>query len=648
MRYFIKPVLMAASLCATLFMSSVVLAGNVVDLPGYSASSVVKAFAAKVAAEDSLYDYLKAHAEVSRKVLSDTTLQAAIVDGEMAVSDVVVRGTSEKDVVTRDRVAHDLEDAVAHSGHGSSAPLPDVTKVIKDPAPTPYIPPVLGSEEKPQPPHIQPPQPVDQTFDINAVTAADNSLDAKGWPKHLKVPSDCPAPNAGTKYYYENRFYNHFLNNPNAGGFGPVGPSQNGALGWNQMQPYHKVGPWFLVGMTDVEQMAIPFHTANTAGYTLELTSETHPVPQTFFQIAYAHCPGDFTNATPAGEETLADMGRMGMTGAGPTVLAIVADKDHPYPSSRIAQLRPNKRYFMNIRPIAAMNPESEDGCDKHFPNITKRDGHSICWRLLVGRANSFAGEGAQNNTAPYAGPCLTEGPYPENYNSETCGESMAKACVAPDEDRTSHDQDIGIDVTCYDPTNKKAPQRFARECSNHSRLSWTVGYRKPAYSDYLCERSDATVVNGICAIHREGQMRERRCTLPQGGDAISQYIEQCVFDRSLGRFHWVKLSNRMNMPNGMSCEVVPYERPLVKDTCQFNGQTYALGTVQNITCHVSLDNRSATMSRTCQKLAVGSASDSQSSAPVFVKTGGDSLPESEISTNRPYSCTFSYTPPGQ
>jgi hypothetical protein len=314
-----------------------------------------------------------------------------------------------------------------------------------------------------------------------------------------------------------------------------------------------------------------------------------------------------------------------------------------------MVQLRPNKRYFMNIRPVAAVKPGDANGCDKHFPDITKRDGHSICWRLLVGRSNSYTNDGSQANTAPYAGPCLTEGPYPENYNSETCGESMTKACVDQGELLPDRDTVNAIDVTCYDPTNQKAPQRFARECrTGGQQLAWTVGYRKPAYSDYLCEPTNADVTSGICAIHREGQMRERRCTSEQGA-AMSQYIEQCLYDHAQGRFQWIKLTNRVTtLPGNMRCEVVPYERPLAKDTCQFNGQEYAMGTVQTVTCHVSLDNRSASMTRTCQKMQVGAASDSQSSVPVFVRTGGEFISEGEMKTNPPYNCTFSYNPPKQ
>lgn len=659
MRFLFKAALMAVAISAISLSATTTLAGDVTTLPGYAAGNVLNVFAKKVANDDSLYDYLRDHSQVSTKVLNSTSLQTRLVSGDLSVEEVADM-VSDSPAMSKEydtgRAARDLAKATDRLDKGSLAPMPGVTKIIQDPAPTPYVPPVgKGDDTKvpvgdPEPPHHQPPQPVDEAFDVNEVVAAGSSLDAKGWPKYLKVPADCPAPTASVKYYYENRFYNYFLHNPNANGFGPVAPSQNGALGWNQIQPYHKVPSWFLIGMTDVEQFAIPFHTANASGYTVELSSETHPVPQTFFQIAYAHCPGDFTNATPAGEETLADMGRMGMTGAGATVLAIVADKNRPYPSNNVTQLRPNKRYFMNIRPIAAINPESEDGCDKHFPNITKRDGRSICWRLLVGRSNSFVGGGDMGffHSAPYAGPCLTEGPYPENYNSETCGASMVQDCVMAGENATTSGQANEIDFTCYDPSNDKAPQRFVRQCNQGRTMAWTTGYNKPAFSNYVCELTNlgdgsARMDLEVCAAPREGEMRELVC------DGQSKYIDQCLFDRGIKRFAWVKLQSNGQVPNvsASGCRLQPYERPLVRETCLANGQEYPVGTVQTIACHVSLDNRTATMLRTCQKMQTGSSAAGTTSVPLFVQTGGEAIPESEIRTTRPYSCSTTFKQPG-
>lgn len=663
--------IVALTVCLTT-TAHIAQAGDITKLSGYSPASTLETFALKVKTDHGLYGYLARNTAVSQKVLQNIHLQSVIASGAVSIENVAQQlgmRTTQRTAALNNGYNEQAVEIIQQATRGTAAPLPRKERAhtsakVKNPkldtARPRFRTQAPGDDTTPPIDNDQPtPESEINYFDVNA-SQADGGFSANGWPTHLNVPESCPPPQQGITYYHENRVRNIYLEIPNAGGFGPTPPVTGNQLGWNQILPFHRNNGFvYLMGMTDVEQFAIPFHTANTSKYRLRLTTIGHPVPQGYFEMIYAHCPGDFSGTTPENTEPLmAVNNHIDRLNAG-----ILASIDSAYPSTNASNnivLRPNTRYFLNVRPVAAIDPNHEFTCDHQYADngeVASRNGHKVCWRLIQTENIPYGNSGDQSqfHAAPYAGACLTSPPYPENYNSETCGESRTVVCTPNDLSLNTE-----FDLTCYDVHSDRQPQRFVRKCSDNT-LTWTMGYNKPAYSTYMCELSGNQTVPTdnpahanyrVCAAHREGQLREVKCS-PNSQPAhvvaatslLSKGFEQCVFDPATRGFRWIAVEGgTLTMPN-QSCFTQPYDRPLANiEGCRFDGQTYPLGTQQTISCRAP-NQTIVTEVRTCQPMQIGSEGNTTSSTPLFVRTQGavDTLSVGLINTAGPFSCIINY-----
>lgn len=491
-----------------------------------------------------------------------------------------------------------IEDILAETAVGSG-PAPAPEEENDEPE----------EEAQPAPPAAPPPAPVTvEKFILNAVPAANTAqLDANGWPKHLKVPAECPPPQAGVKYYHEGLTYDWASDgaHPLLAGYGAKGRG-----GYNAIAHAFKGGygahRW--THLTEVENFAVPIVTPvvpNTPYSVLGGISDSGGngqstvaigTPSGLWEASVSHCPGDFNGVTPTGYTSLATPVPAGERNAGEYRCAsYTGNAQLPYmimpmnsvyaqtvlEKSNRCVIEPGKRYFYNLR--VNLNNASGENADAFRERMNnspfKRNGKPLFGLMLEDGGNLHS-----SGRPRYVGPCLDSGPYPLGYDSYACGESQVN-------DNPSSGLQAGTTVYhCYDPYNQLPAVRFARTFDPVSkRLTWTEGYRSPMYHHYMCEISQSgapvATYSKVCAAHREGELLETAYTNP-----AFKRIEQCQFNPDNARFEWAivsaapELVRHFNQGSGGGVKT-NYERPLEHDGCQVGSTIHPIGTKVKIIC---------------------------------------------------------------
>lgn len=416
-----------------------------------------------------------------------------------------------------------------------------------------------------------------ESIDINAIPQGDQlALDANGWPKYLKVPASCPPPRAGVAYEHDHKGYMSAIYSRGVPGSGIAangavapgsgfGPTPGGAMGLIIESVWIRGQTTFYLPGNGSKEFALPFNADNIGGIGAEGNFYTSAGA---FEAAVSYCPGSFDNVTPAGYQPLS-----ARCVASANAFHAVVEPYHEgraranYAGEDITPcfVEPGKRYFVNIRPHSEHCLNKYETCGSGFS-------------ASIGHMH------AHSKYPPYAGPCLENGPYPQNYRNRLCGESQLYRLgnttigfgsgTQPMDPGLLNCQTEGHDEywNCYDPHDLLPSQTYARTCSaDGTRMVWTQGYRKPASSRYICESKSVSRSMGqtyvsdhtahefdkttggdgsgrdfVCAAHREGQFREIAAGKPAVSGNPQAYsfsrIQQCQFNAQTQRYDWTTI----------------------------------------------------------------------------------------------------------
>ena len=386
-------------------------------------------------------------------------------------------------------------------------------------------------------------------IDLNAIPT-DTSLDANGWPRYLRVPSDCPKPEQG-------RTYRHFFD-------------------------YSKRGQ--VITSIDFKKDIATYVRNPRLGAG---TAYLHTTDEVIYAIPIiASVPQEFGNNSPkidiGNEQTgfgvqsiiSADFNRCpgviqtewsGIGGA----IAVVNDENAIFAGGRLKPFNPQETFYLNIRHQRTSGVSNgnlfhpnEFSCDSRLldmfadsaagnNNVTtwhKRNNHYLCTTLFsLGAEVQFA--------QPYTGQCLSQPPYPINYDSSRCAGS-------PDQDYSIND---GPEVRyrCFDVLNKYPEIRVSYKKSG-TRTLVVEGSGKKMYPSYLCVSGynwddqnqsvawDKIPVHQICGKHSENFRRVTDYSDNTGVASTSSWKRderKCEFDVSKGYYKWRLVSNTTIYP---------------------------------------------------------------------------------------------------
>lgn len=507
-------------------------------LAGYNQEELLPDFIELLQRDSEVYTYFKSTPRAFEVVRRDRALQQKLVARTVKPQAVLVQ----LDPIDQKAEA-DLQQLFENTDSQPVRPEADkpVDRAAENtPAPTP----ALHDLQPSTPVTVAKPDAVDYTAgirppameDINAVPT-DTSLDTKGWPKYLRTPDGCPAARDDIEYIHHAVVYNR----------------RN--LSTPIITPFIHHGQ---VLLTDNQAMTFPVITPNsTINTSLDIKQPNDGAfggVGTTYQISYSYCPGDMTGFTPEGEPPLA-AGCVRKDG-GFSYGALVRDldsSDRPTLQSRLAcVLEPNKRYFVTIMPKAgdpcltainrilsmeAARPQTKTLFASYLREVKGKQ-VGLCSQLFTGSISTPV------QRAPYAGPCLSQGPYPLNYNSFWCGQGVAvPACEAV------YARGENFQRNCYDTAGDFPPVEFAHACAEN-KGSWIKGYRVPVSATHSCETMPVSASGAVCAKHNEGKTRTLVCRRDDRNGVDENYIisgqgrqEKCVFNAAHKRYEWVKIS---------------------------------------------------------------------------------------------------------
>lgn len=311
------------------------------------------------------------------------------------------------------------------------------------------------------------------SLDLNKVPT-DTTLDAKGWPKYLNVPADCPAADTSKHYVYESHFQ---FSGGSSFGADPSATYTDWIKHYLRTNGAHR---WTSLAQNEV--IAVPFVSAIGTR-----TSETYPdshiqiqlsdqygpgAPVAIPDMSISRCPGDFT-ATAAATAYARGIGNF-----------ISADVAYPnqrstplYPQASIGTLDPGKQYFINVA-------FTKNQCAAEFarlngmgiPNLPMHGSSPLCGWLTGSLETGIA------QVPPYTGPQMSHGPYPINYVGPTNGGNQGSlACANTQSSAVQKNR-----YRCFDVTGQAPEQRFESSCMG-GQIVWTLGANKPALRNYAC-----------------------------------------------------------------------------------------------------------------------------------------------------------------
>lgn len=465
----------------------------------------------------------------------------------------------------------------------------------------------------------RPPVPVDtiKNYDVNAVPSqADTAPDASGWPKYLAVPAGCPAPASGKSYFHESLSWDwrdgtargrpHYVdNNMGVGVLSHYGTSP----GFSKIIP-GLGNDW--IHMTLHQEFAVPVLTKGVGTEYKRLgafpdldfsgQSRISGIPAKFGEIraSVSYCPGDYSGFTPAGKIPLAESCISKWHEHGYIMTATAHSKTTAYTTLKekgLCVLENAERYFVNYKISLDKYAEVD------LPSKPPLEAYQTS-RISIGLNSAIISPGL-----PYAGPCLASPPYPLGYYSTDCGETRNFESDPSAGGTHNHN------ITCYDPYNLEPPVTFNRLFDPAAgKLVWTQGYRKPLFSRFVCEGNQAgyasynQFTNKVCAVHREGELREKVQTSPINSINYRE-VEQCQFNPTTKRFDWTRVVQSELVPHfmqGTNAQVTDYERPLEHTGCMVGNKVYAYGTKATVTCGAASKPETAEMVCTERKTLDG------------------------------------------
>ena len=393
------------------------------------------------------------------------------------------------------------------------------------------------------------------SYDVNAIPT-DTSLDANGWPKYLKVPSDCPKPE-------ERRTYRHFLDfsykenlvgGGGGSGFGLPSAIVNADL-------YKTIASWIRppISMNGTTWL----HTTDDVIYAVPAFSA---VPQEAWGKNSPHVSYGTEMTAIGGMQGVISHGFSRCPGVIETELqgiggsvAVINDEGETFgPNGYIKPFKPHEIFFFNIRhqrndamPIdkgSIYNPK-EFSCDKRYEDGQgpKRNNHFICTTLF---GSGSSAEGIQYQP-PYTGPCLSQPPFPINYDTRTCTGRTGST-------RTPSN----IRYQCFDTLGKHPDLQI--EFINDGRSTTLVkGTGKTIYPSYACVSSTPTSNNEpidwnkmpthqVCAKHSVGFKYIHDYYNNTGVANTSSWDREerkCEFDSSKGYYKWKSISHTTIYP---------------------------------------------------------------------------------------------------
>lgn len=517
----------------------------------------------------------------------------------------------------------------------------------------------LAAAQKPAPIIELPPEEEEVLIDVNAVPQA--GLDERGWPKHLNVPTHCPAADSTRTYLHT------FLAEKNGGsiGFGAY-PGDTFTPNWIKSW-FRTGGNWMHINMTDNETYAVPFITPNHAHYSSIDFLNEHGRPMVT-EWSLSECPGQF-DVPEQCHQTPTGMGKVAYYTQDSNLRAA------PY-YNHMCKLEPGKLYYVNVRTkdhLGCGGDENGDGAifsDVHaasqndpslyIPKRRGKDGkmHSICVHTIAYGNHSSV-------LPPYTGRGVSQDPRPLNYFSGLG--DMNKPyydymCNIGRNNPGMVGADFDMAYICSDPQDKIDAVTYHYQCRNNQGR-W-VGALKPTYSAYVCENLaithndydagvtitsaiEANLTNAradaVCARRREGQVKETRCQSASSTPRIEGYRqEQCQYVPEAKRYTWVSVglnpggTGLVSRAHHASCMTSITNLP-ERDTCEFQGQQYPIGTKRMITC----DNRpTEQMISECRRVGEARHTDI-APLPTFAYVSGRANTNPDYDISR--TCTYRF-----
>lgn len=404
------------------------------------------------------------------------------------------------------------------------------------------------------------------SYDVNAIPT-DTSLDANGWPKYLKVPSDCPKPEQG-------RTYRHFLDYSYRENLASGGGSDFGLpVGSSNSDFKKRIASWIRPPLTS--QGTTYLHTTDDVIYAVPVIA---PVPQSGFgknsptvsygneqtgigmqsviSFGFSRCPGVI-------EDELQGVG---------SAIAVINDEGETFGANgSIKPFKPHEVFFFNIRHQRRdgfndgniFNPK-EFSCDKRWMDSiaqdggtgTKRGDHFLCTSLFGSGPN-----GIENQ--PYTGPCLSNPPFPINYDTRTCTGNGGGSTRTP----------INLRYQCFDTLGKHPDLQI--EFINDGRSTTLVkGYGKKIYPTYVCVMGYPSADNQpvdwnkmpthqVCAKHSVGFKYIHDYYDDTGVSNTSSWKRderKCEFDSSKGYYKWRSISHTTIYPGAQHANLYKKE----------------------------------------------------------------------------------------
>lgn len=389
------------------------------------------------------------------------------------------------------------------------------------------------------------------SYDVNAIPT-DTAPDANGWPQYLKVPADCPKPEQGRKY-------RHFLDYSAQGSSQRmmnigVADIKKTIASW--IRPPQKAGGTMWLHTTDEIIYAVPVlvpvpqqdfgDNASNIGFG---DSQTGIGTQSQISYGLNRCPGIIDEEIGGG-------------GA----VAIINDELDKDRDGYVNVFKPHKIFYLNIRHHREdraegdymknpFNPK-EFSCnwyvltDRENPDWYKRNNNYVCTSLLAGRGSGTSLALAQ----PYTGPCLSNPPFPINYDTATCIGS------SPDVFKPFNGS---LRYRCID-TLGKHPELQIEFTGDGIRSTLVKGHGQKMYPSYVCTSGqnrgnveepvawDEIPIYRICAKHSVG-FKYVHTYYAQTSFAATSFWKtderKCEFDTAKGYYKWKSISLTQSNP---------------------------------------------------------------------------------------------------
>lgn len=385
------------------------------------------------------------------------------------------------------------------------------------------------------------------TVDINAVPT-DTGLDARGWARYLNVPSDCPRPETG-------KTYRHFFDYSRKENVLSDTDFKKVIARWVNT-PRLGSGTGYLHTTDDVIYAipiiaSVPQEFGNSSPRLDIGNEQTGFGIQSIISAGFNRCPG-----------VIADEWQ-GLGGA----VAVINDENASFGSvGQIKPFKPHETFYLNIRHqrgngirTGDVSKLEEFSCDQRVLDMFadsaagnnsvttwfKRNGKYLCSTL-------FSSDAESQYTQPYTGPCLSQAPYPINYDSRTCIGSKDSGFEIPLSDSAA------TRFRCFDTLNKHPEIRVELK-NTGGRTLLIEGSNKKMYSSYACVSGsnwndsnqpvawDKVPTHQICAKHSEGFTRITDYFDNTGFADTSSWKRderKCELDPSKGYYKWKLVSN--------------------------------------------------------------------------------------------------------